>query len=184
MPHVCRVNQVIINGTLGDVHWLLLFVVLQFCALLVLSYYTRRRMRDFQSALAQRDELIEKLTAERVKEESPPSQSDAGEGDRVWLGQVEECVKANIEDLNFGVDRLAELMGMGRTSFYQRIRSDTGMSPNEYIREMRLQAARELLESGQVTSSKALCEQVGMRSASYFSRLYKERFGELPGVYS
>ncbi|MCB9283532.1 MAG: response regulator [Lewinellaceae bacterium] len=116
------------------------------------------------------------------EEDLSPAEADAGEDEATWLLRLEEAVKGNIGDLQFGVDRLAELVGMGRTRFYRRIRSVTGLSANEYIREIRLQTARDLLESGQISDLKTLCGQVGLRSAHYFSKLYEERFGKPPGV--
>lgn len=194
MPHVCQVNWINKFVTMpllflmqmpgnrqGVLIGLLVFcAALQLCALLVLGVYTWMRLKRFRNQLEQKDQLIEALKLELAP---MASDLDEGESDSPWLSMVEQAVKSNMGDLNFGVDRLAELMGMGRTSFYRRVRSVTGISANEYIRELRLQAARELLESGQASDLKTLCEQVGMRSGHYFSKLYEERFGQSPGAF-
>jgi AraC-like DNA-binding protein len=111
-----------------------------------------------------------------------PSSADTGEDDKEWLFRLEQVVKANMGDPQFGIDSLVSLMGMRRTYFYRRVRSTTGMSANAYVQEIRLRTARELLESGQAGSLKTLCEQVGLRTPRYFSRLYRERFGRSPAV--
>lgn len=195
MPQVCQVNWInksvitmpvlllmqVPGGRQGALIGLLVFcTAFQLCALLALGIYTWMRLKQFRSQLNQKEKLIEEL---RVELTPLASDLDESESDSPWLSKVEQVVKSNLGDLHFGVDRLAELMEMGRTSFYRRIRSATGMSANEYIRELRLQTAKELLESGRTTDLKTLCEQVGMRSGHYFSKLYEERFGKPPGEF-
>lgn len=109
-----------------------------------------------------------------------PFAADTGEDEKEWLFRLEQAVKANMGDPQFGIDSLASMMGMRRTNFYRRVRLTTGLSANEFIRDIRLQTARELLESGQAGNVKAVCERVGMRTSRYFSRLYRERFGKSP----
>lgn len=194
MLQVCQVNWINKSVTMpvllfmqlpgdrqGALIGLLVFcIAFQLSALLALGIYTWMRLKRFRSQLEEKDQLIEELRVELAPLASDPDES---ESDSPWLSKVEQAVRSNMGDLHFGVDRLAELMGMGRTSFYRRIRSATGMSANEYIRELRLQTAKELLESGQTTDLKNLCEQVGMRSGHYFSKLYEERFGKPPGAF-
>ncbi|MEZ4939667.1 MAG: ATP-binding protein [Saprospiraceae bacterium] len=97
-----------------------------------------------------------------------------------WLQQLEDCVVENLDNFQLNVDRLAELMDLSRTALYRRIREATGLSANQYIQEVRLQQARNILESGQVKNLRELAAAVGMRTSDYLSRLYRERFGKSP----
>lgn len=60
------------------------------------------------------------------------------------------------------------------------MKEQTGMTPNQYLREVRLQKARRLIEEGNVRTVKEACYAVGFKKASYFSDLYKKRFGKSP----
>lgn len=69
---------------------------------------------------------------------------------------------------------------MSRSTLNRRTRELTGMSTNQFIQELRLQRAREILESERTVSLKVVAEAVGLRSPHYLSRLYRERFGKSP----
>jgi AraC-like DNA-binding protein len=75
---------------------------------------------------------------------------------------------------------IAEHFNVSIGSLFKRIKSETGLSPNELITEIRLQKAKRLLEDKQVHSLKHLVLEVGFKHASYFSKRYYERFGSKP----
>ena len=80
-------------------------------------------------------------------------------------------------DLN--VDQLASEMGLGRSQFYRKIKALTNYSPVELLRNMRLKRARHLL----TTTDKSISEvgyEVGFSTPAYFSKCYREAFGETP----
>lgn len=80
-------------------------------------------------------------------------------------------------DLN--VDQLASEMGLGRSQFYRKIKALTNYSPVELLRNMRLKRARHLL----TTTDKSISEigyGVGFSNPAYFSKCYREAFGETP----
>lgn len=80
-------------------------------------------------------------------------------------------------DLN--VDQLASEMGLGRSQFYRKIKALTNYSPVELLRNMRLKRARHLL----TTTTKSISEigyEVGFSTPAYFSKCYREAYGETP----
>ena len=70
-------------------------------------------------------------------------------------------------------------MGMSRTAFFAKFKSLTGKTPNEYIREARLQRAVELLSSDTISVAE-VAYQAGLRTPQYFSTVFKKRFGVTP----
>ncbi len=74
-------------------------------------------------------------------------------------------------------------MGISRTALYGLVHERAGLSANQFIQEMRLFHARELLESGQYTNLHQVAQSIGFRSTDYFSRLYRLRFGMSPADY-
>jgi AraC-like DNA-binding protein len=65
----------------------------------------------------------------------------------------------------------------------RKIKTLTGLTPNKYIREIKLQHARTLLESKKYVTVSEVSQAVGFSKTEYFSQLYKERFGKLPSAY-
>lgn len=80
-------------------------------------------------------------------------------------------------DLN--VDYLASKMGLGRSQFYRKIKSLTNYTPVELLRNLRLKRSRELLTKTQKSISE-IAYEVGFSTPAYFTRCYKEAYGETP----
>ena len=108
-----------------------------------------------------------------------PKELDVVSVDDAFLHRLMETIETHIADENFGVEELNVSMGMGARQLYRKIRALTGRSPVKFIRLIRLQRARQLLEkkSGNVSE---VAFQVGFSSLSYFSKTFKEEFGKLP----
>ncbi len=77
------------------------------------------------------------------------------------------------------VENVAKLMGMSVSSFHTHFKSITGMSPLKYQKVLRLQKARDLLQTDMISVSRA-AYKVGYRSATQFSREYSREFGIAP----
>ena len=106
--------------------------------------------------------------------------ADGHTADAEWLMLVETTVREHMADSHFNIDHLAKLMRMSRKSLYRKMRACTGLSVNEYIREIRLLVAREKINSGEATNLNNVAAAVGFRTSNYLSRLYRERFGKAP----
>lgn len=100
-----------------------------------------------------------------------------------WLETLESTALKSLSDPKMGMDLLAEKLNLSRSSLHRRIKSETGLTPNMYLREIRLQEARRLFENKLVMTVGEAGQQVGMQKRAYFSKLYQERFGRLPSSY-
>ena len=110
---------------------------------------------------------------------SPPLSID----DQKWLSELENVLRENISDYNLSTDRIADRLYISRSQFYRRVRLLTGLTPIEYLQEVRFNHARLLLEQRTVSSVKSAAAAVGMRQVQNFSQHFKERFGKLPSEY-
>ncbi len=138
------------------------------------------------------DEMLDKLQL-RVEEDqgadyepmevNPSGTVVASEPADAWLRRLRAMVREHLCSPQFNVDHLAELMGVSRTALYRRVHKRTNLSANQFIQELRLSRACELLESRQYTTLHQVASAVGFRSADYFSRLYRARFGKSPVAY-
>ena len=122
------------------------------------------------------------LTSSEDKEEVKERRLITSPVDKVFMEKVTTIVYAHLSEADFSVDQLCDLLGVGRTTTFNRIKELFGMTPNEYIREERLQtAAKMLLEGDKNIAEISLC--VGFSDPSYFNRCFKARFGVAPSKY-
>lgn len=98
---------------------------------------------------------------------------------------VERMLKAigqNMDNLDYTVDQLARDVGMSRASLYKKTQQMLGLTPNDFLRSVRLkEAARLLTDTQQPVSQVSL--MVGFQTARYFSQCFKQMFGMTPSEY-
>ncbi len=100
-----------------------------------------------------------------------------------WLKELETKAFQQLEQPDFSVDMLAASMHIGRTQFFLKVRKSTGLTPNQYIQEVRLQRARQLLEVKACSSVKKVVKIIGLKDERHFAKLFKQRFGKSPYDY-
>jgi len=98
--------------------------------------------------------------------------------DQAWLELLEKATFQSLSSPTIAVDMLADTMNMSRRTFYREAKRLTGLTPNAYIQEARLQQARHLLEAGWKEPIEVLVLSVGLKDPKYFAALYRERFGK------
>lgn len=94
--------------------------------------------------------------------------------------KVAVFISENIKDTTLSVDTIATTFAMSRSTFYRSLQIETGMSPAEFIREVRLTKARDLVSKNKTIRLEELANMVGYKSATSFRKMYQERFGEHP----
>ncbi|MBJ2173573.1 response regulator [Aureibaculum sp. A20] len=99
--------------------------------------------------------------------------------DKEFIQKILTYINDNISDSNLSVEILASQLNLSRSQLYRKVKMLTGQTVNEFIRNIRLQRANQLLESGSATISE-ICYQVGFASPSYFTKCFKAHFGILP----
>ena len=82
-------------------------------------------------------------------------------------------------DESLSVGKLVTHTGYGRSRFFELFRANTGMTPNDYLRRLRLEAARELL-SNTSRSVTEIAFKVGFNSSQYFSTVFLQYTGLTP----
>ena len=99
--------------------------------------------------------------------------------DKEFIQKLLEYINNNISDSNLSVEELASQLKLSRSQLYRKIKAITGQTVNEFIRKIRLERAKQILDSGRGNISEA-CFSVGFSSPSYFSKCFKAHFGILP----
>lgn len=98
----------------------------------------------------------------------------------IFIEQAEAIILKNLANEQFGVSELAEAMHMSRSNLLRKIKKQTQFSASQFIRQIRLQEARELLKENSSTVSE-ISYQVGFGSTSYFIKCFREHYGHSPG---
>ena len=99
--------------------------------------------------------------------------------DKEFIERLDTEIQKNLQEPTFSIDTLAEIMCMSRSNFYRKIKGISGMSPNDYLKTIRLKMAAELLLQQEYRINE-IYELVGFSSSSYFTKCFKEQFGVPP----
>lgn len=105
------------------------------------------------------------------------SKEPVSDVDKGFVDRFRELIEENLADSELSVEDLGSKMGLSRVQLYRKIKALTNYSPNELVRIARLKKAASLLASSEKTISEITYE-VGFTSPSYFTKCYKDYFGE------
>ncbi len=97
-----------------------------------------------------------------------------------FIQRLTDLVEANLTNEEFGVEDLVREMGMSHSNLHRKLKSSTNQTINQFIREIRLNKAKELLLNKELTVSE-ISYLVGFGSPTYFNKCFHEYFGYAPG---
>ncbi|CAM4382851.1 AraC family transcriptional regulator [Zobellia roscoffensis] len=103
--------------------------------------------------------------------------------DREFLNRISIYMEENMSDDTYWVDDLSYDMNTSRSTFFRKLKKLTGYAPKDYMRNMRLTRAAELLENGQLRIAE-VSYQVGFSDPNYFSKCFRRFYGTSPSDYS
>ncbi|WP_025882344.1 helix-turn-helix domain-containing protein, partial [Segatella baroniae] len=95
------------------------------------------------------------------------------------FAQATAVIEAHIADTNFNVTGLQAALGVGDKYLYRKIKQQSGMSPVEYIRNIRMRKASLLLREGKYSISEVMF-MVGFSNPGYFSKCFQRAYGMTP----
>lgn len=103
--------------------------------------------------------------------------------DAKFLAKLEEVVKTHLSNPDFDVNMLAGELAVSRSSLYNKLKALSCMSPNEYILNIRLKHAADLLKNHPELQITDIAYQVGFNSLRYFRHCFKACFNQTPQEY-
>jgi CheY-like chemotaxis protein/AraC-like DNA-binding protein len=112
-----------------------------------------------------------------------PAEIQINSAEEEFLAKVMKVIEKYLSASGFDVDTFAKEIGMSRSQFYRKIAALTGKSPNEFIRDMRLKRAAQLLALNRGTVAE-IAYEVGFNRPSYFTKCFKDYYGKLPSEYT
>ena len=139
--------------------------------------YLRARVHNILTLRSQ----LEQSYRERLMRLEPQKGDEPILGD-AFLAKLLGVMEKQLDNNTLTVDDLVDEMGMGRTVFFNKLKSMTGLSPVEFIREMRIKRAAQLLEDRQYNITE-VTYMVGMNDSRYFAKCFKNTYGVTPSEY-
>lgn len=97
--------------------------------------------------------------------------------DQLWLARAEEAIRRSVGKTDLNITTLSYDMDVSERQLFRRIKAITGLTPNKYIRIIRLQVAREAIDSGKYRTMAEIAYLAGFETPAYFSKLFKEHYG-------
>lgn len=140
-----------------------------------LKYVQKRIMK----LIEQRELLKKRFSKEFIIDENLINSTDT---DKKFFNKVEKILDENYHNSSFTIENFTELSGLGRTTFFKKVKGITGFSPNELIKIKRLNESAILLNESDLTISE-ISYKVGFEDPFYFSRCFKSHFDCTPSNY-
>ena len=138
---------------------------------------------DEEMLFAKIDNILSnaEVVRNKFKEKTGNNQEGFGQS-RTFIEKVEQIVEKNLQNQMFEITELASQVGISRSSLQRKIKKTVNMSPSEFIREVRLKKAIELLKSDEYNIDE-IAIIVGFNSTSYFIRSFKKKYEMTPTAF-
>ena len=153
----------------------------------ILRQYLKKKKemmaKDNEKKVHQLFELREEARhqfAEAVKID--PEKIGIDEEETRLVEQMVECINKNMDNPEYNVDQLARDVAMSRSSLYAKLNNMLGITPSDFIRNVRLKYAATLLTNSDISISEVSLK-AGYNSQRTFSTNFKKMFGMLPSEY-
>ena len=100
--------------------------------------------------------------------------------DQEFMERVLSIIENSIDNENFTIDILATEMNTGRNKVYSKIKGITGMTPNDFIQNIKLKKAAYSLKNNDDLTIAEIAYKYGFGTPQYFSKCFKKSFGITP----
>jgi len=137
-------------------------------------HYLRRKRVEIH------EEAVEQADAGKVRFllQTP----DIIDEEKQLMDRLLSFIEEHLSDPDLKVDDMAAGVNLGRSAFYSRIKKVADMTPNDFLRHVRMQRAEELVTKSQLTFSQ-IAYQVGFTDPKYFGKCFKKHTGMSPSEY-
>ena len=129
--------------------------------------------KEFQKRFHTHNTQTEKLIA--TLQQKKPQEA-------AFIQKINTVIKLNLDNENFDTNALCKSMSLSRTQLFRRLKMLIKLAPANYIKFLRLQKAKELLETTDFTVSQITCK-TGFQTVSHFTKIFKKQYGILPSVF-
>jgi len=108
-----------------------------------------------------------------------PKEVSITSADALFLERLQQVLDAQVTNSDFSASVFCEAMGVSRMQLHRKLKALTGYATTEFIRNQRLKLAKQLIEQDKISISE-VGYTVGFNDPSYFSKCFKQEFGQSP----
>jgi len=94
--------------------------------------------------------------------------------DQAWLSEFEKLIRKYTGKIELNINMLSSEMAMSERQLFRRTKAIMGITPNQYIRIVRLQIAMEAIKTGKYRTVSEIAHLAGFETPAYFNKLFKE----------
>ncbi len=96
--------------------------------------------------------------------------------DHLWLSRFETVVRKYTRKIDLSLDIICDELAIGERQLFRRTRTIVGVTPNQYVRKIRLQIAMEAIQTGKYRTISEISYAAGFQTPSYFKKLFKHSY--------
>lgn len=149
--------------------------------------YLKARVRNILERRKKLQEMYrEKLMNMATSPDEPTAEEskapEMSPNDRKFMDKLMALMEKNLDNGDLIVDDLVKDMAVSRSVFFKKLKSLTGLAPVEFIKEMRINRAVQLIETGEYSMTQ-IAYMVGINDPRYFSKCFKQKMGMTPTEY-
>ena len=198
-------NETILNINVVPTFWergwvrlLMLLLVIGLTTWAVIAYLgyrkkSQEREKRLESIMHQYRQLQEEMdnrqqtVVAEVKDVQPQREYKLAEPeivnpDEEMMNKLMAFIEQRLSDEQLKIEEMADAVGLGRTVFYSKIRELVGVSPSDFLRQIRMQRAEQLVAKSKMTFSE-IAYSVGFTDPKYFTKCFKKQTGMTPSEY-
>ena len=143
--------------------------------------YLKARIENLLAQRKRLQDIFGSIEESEFKEFNPKPHLISDHDEEIMV-KVIQSIEQNIDNNDFSVEDLGSLIGLNRTTFYYKIKSLTGYSPVEFIRDIRIKRAAQLITTSQLLI-KEIAYMTGFSDIKYFNKSFKKKYGITPIEY-
>jgi len=142
----------------------------------------RKHLKEYFTCIQSPDNESKNISPQDTLKDIFPSAPTITHFDETFIKKIAQSVEEQLNNPNFKIEDLADSMNLSRTVFYRKIKSILGVSPKDFVKDMRIKKAVQLLDTGEYSISE-IAYMSGFSSPQYFSRVFKEVKNCTPSEY-
>lgn len=142
----------------------------------------RSKLQELYRANLMNQPVIDHPASESVDEIDKPDIPAMNSNDRKFMEKLLMLMEQNMDNGNLVVDDFVQELAVSRSVFFKKLKMLTGLAPIEFIKEMRIKRAAQLIESEEFNMTQ-ISYMVGINDPRYFSKCFKQKFNMTPTEY-
>jgi AraC-like DNA-binding protein len=133
-----------------------------------------------------KDRLLDKLSSanapQSMANSMQPDMPEIRPADEIFLQELMAFMEQHMDDADFTIEDFATALSMGRTTFYNKLKATTGLSPVDFVLQIRIKRAIQLMQTRNFSIAE-VAYKTGFNDPKYFSRCFKKFYGVSPSSF-